>query len=86
MAESITKRRKLALALFFFLLLGPAARGQDLAESEKRLTKFTLDNALMFLALERQEASVLSFHTYACYGYSPFCAWPDQTSGLSGDL
>ncbi|NIP25555.1 MAG: insulinase family protein, partial [Phycisphaerae bacterium] len=41
---------------------------QHLAEFEQRMTKFTLDNGLKFLVLERHEAPVVSFHTYADVG------------------
>ncbi|MBI3951211.1 MAG: insulinase family protein [Acidobacteria bacterium] len=44
------------------------ARAQSLADLEKRLTKFTLNNGLTFLVLERHEAPVVSFHTYADVG------------------
>jgi predicted Zn-dependent peptidase len=66
------------LALFVLLVLGPAAWGQDLAEFEKRLTRFTLDNGLTFLVLERREVPVVSFHTYADVGAV------DEVKGITG--
>jgi predicted Zn-dependent peptidase len=69
MAHSVVKRTgPAAVALLVLLLLGPAATGQDFAGFEKRLTKFTLDNGLTFLVLERHEVPVVSFHTYADVG------------------
>jgi predicted Zn-dependent peptidase len=66
------------LALFILLVLGPAAMGQDLAAFEKRLTKFTLDNGLTFIVLERHEVPVVSFHTYADVGAV------DEVKGITG--
>lgn len=78
MADRIERRMGPALILFVFLVLGPAALGQDLAQFEKRLTKFTLDNGLTFLVLERHEAPVVSFHTYADVGAV------DEVKGITG--
>jgi predicted Zn-dependent peptidase len=55
----------------------PAA-AQDLAAFEKRMTEFTLDNGLKFLVLERHEAPVVSFHTYADVGAV------DEVRGITG--
>jgi len=54
------------------------AGAQDLAQFEKRLTEFTLDNGLTFLVLERHEAPVVSFHTYADVGAV------DEVRGITG--
>jgi predicted Zn-dependent peptidase len=43
-------------------------RAQDVAEFEQQMTEFTLDNGLKFLVLERHQAPVVSFHTYADVG------------------
>jgi predicted Zn-dependent peptidase len=51
---------------------------QDLAEFEKRMTKFTLANGLKFLVLERHEVPVVSFHTYADVGSV------DEVKGITG--
>jgi predicted Zn-dependent peptidase len=45
-----------------------AAPAQNLAEFEKSITEFTLDNGLHFIVLERHEAPVVSFQTYADVG------------------
>ncbi|MHC4365727.1 MAG: M16 family metallopeptidase [Planctomycetota bacterium] len=54
------------------------AQAQELAEFEKRMTKFTLGNGLKFLVLERHEAPVVSFHIYADVGCS------DEVKGITG--
>ena len=54
------------------------AGAQDLAQFEKRLTEFTLDNGLTFLVLQRHEAPVVSFHTYADVGAV------DEVRGITG--
>jgi len=54
------------------------AIAQDLAAFEKRMTEFTLDNGLKFLVLERHEAPVVSFHTYADVGAV------DEVRGITG--
>ena len=51
---------------------------QDLAAFEKRMTEFTLANGLKFLVLERHEAPVVSFHTYADVGAA------DEVRGITG--
>lgn len=57
----------------------PTSTGaQDLAAFEKRMTEFTLDNGLKFLVLERHEAPVISFHTYADVGAV------DEVKGITG--
>jgi predicted Zn-dependent peptidase len=63
--------------LSFALASGPLA-AQDLAQFEKRMTEFTLDNGLKFLVLERHEAPVVSFHTYADVGSV------DEVKGITG--
>lgn len=55
-----------------------SAGAQDLAAFEKRITEFTLDNGLKFLVLERHEAPVISFHTYADVGAV------DEVKGITG--
>jgi len=55
-----------------------SVNAQDLAQFEKRMTKFTLDNGLTFLVLERHEAPVVSFHTYADVGAA------DEVRGITG--
>ena len=68
-----------ALLLFVMAVVGPkSAEAQDLAEFEKRMTEFTLDNGLKFLVLERHEAPVVSFHIYADVGAV------DEVKGITG--
>lgn len=68
-----------ALLLFVMTAVAPkSAKAQDLAEFEKRMTEFTLDNGLKFLVLERHEAPVVSFHTYADVGAV------DEVKGITG--
>lgn len=77
MRHSIGKHIGPAVALLV-LFIGPAATGQDLAGFEKRLTKFSLDNGLTFLVLERHEVPIVSFHTYADVGSV------DEVKGITG--
>src|SRR5580658_4795683 len=51
---------------------------QSLQEFEKKVTEFTLPNGMRFLIIERHEAPVVSFHTYANVGSV------DDPSGESG--
>jgi predicted Zn-dependent peptidase len=51
---------------------------QSLQEFEKKVTEFTLSNGMRFLIIERHEAPVVSFHTYANVGSV------DDPSGESG--
>ena len=56
--------------LFLAQVIGLAgsAGAQDLAEFEKRVTEFTLPNGLHFIVLERHEAPVAAFLTFANVG------------------
>jgi predicted Zn-dependent peptidase len=57
------------MRLSLLLLLVPAlVAGQSLQDFEKKVTEFTLANGLHFLIVERHEAPVVSFHTYANVG------------------
>jgi predicted Zn-dependent peptidase len=68
-----------ALLIFVMATVTPkSAEAQDLAEFEKRMTEFKLDNGLKFLVLERHEAPVVSFHTYADVGAV------DEVKGITG--
>ncbi|MFQ6114830.1 MAG: M16 family metallopeptidase [bacterium] len=64
-----------AFLLFIFVSLSLA---QNLEEFEKKVTEFTLDNGLHFIVLERHEAPVVSFHTYADVGSV------DEVKGITG--
>jgi predicted Zn-dependent peptidase len=55
-------------AVLFALTLGINAQAQNLAEFEKKVTEFTLDNGLKFIVVERHEAPVTYFLTYADVG------------------
>jgi len=80
MRQKILKRQVNVICVVI-LLLALASRpvaAQDLAAFEKRMTEFTLDNGLKFLVLERHEAPVVSFHTYADVGAV------DEVRGITG--
>ncbi|HEY6339926.1 MAG TPA: pitrilysin family protein [Bryobacteraceae bacterium] len=62
----------------FALLLPGLLAAQSLQDFEKKVTRFTLPNGLTVLVLERHEAPVVSFHTYANVGSV------DDPSGRTG--
>jgi len=73
MKDIIVKRRTdvvwtVLLFCAVVAVIPKAVNAQDLAAFEKRMTEFTLGNGLKFLVLERHEAPVVSFHTYADVG------------------
>jgi predicted Zn-dependent peptidase len=70
----------LFVALWIWAGLGPlVSSSQDLLQQfEDRVTTFTLDNGLTFVVIERPEAPVVSFHTYADVGSV------DEPSGATG--
>ncbi len=83
MKQAAQKQSKAIFAAVVLLLaVAPItprpAQGQDLSEFERRMTKFTLDNGLKFLVLERHVAPVVSFHTYADVGSV------DEVKGITG--
>lgn len=65
-------RRALTLAVAVGLVVGcaaPSARAQSLLERvEPSVTTFTLANGLTFIIVERREAPVVTFYTYADVG------------------
>ena len=64
-------RRLIALVAVLSLFFVPALQAQDnglLREFEQKVTSFTLDNGLTFVVVERPDAPVVSFHTYADVG------------------
>lgn len=68
-----------AVLLIAMAVVAPElAVAQNLAEFESRMTKFTLENGLKFLVLERHEAPVVSYHTYADVGAV------DEVKGITG--
>jgi predicted Zn-dependent peptidase len=83
MKQAILKSAVIHLGMVVLLcvvlgLIPMAAKAQDLAEFEKRMTEFTLDNGLKFLVLERRAAPVVSFHIYADVGSV------DEVEGITG--
>jgi predicted Zn-dependent peptidase len=69
----------LAAVLVTLSVLSPTlVRAQDVTEFEQRMTEFTLDNGLKFLILQRHQAPVVSFHTYADVGAV------DEVLGITG--
>ena len=61
--------RVLGAVLLFALCAVPPALGQDLLQKfEEKTTTFTLDNGLDFVIIERHDAPVASFATYADVG------------------
>jgi predicted Zn-dependent peptidase len=68
----------MVLLLAMVPIVSRPAKAQDLAEFEKHITIFTLDNGLKFIVLERHEAPVVSFHTYANVGSV------DEVKGITG--
>ncbi len=67
-----------AVALAFALVVGLAARGQDLAGFEKRTTVKVLPNGLTLIVCERPEAPVFSYYTLVDAGSA------DDPQGGSG--
>src|SRR5574341_1208471 len=59
-------------------LLAQFSAAQNLAEFEKRVTEFTLESGLQFIVVERHEAPVVSFFTYADVG------GVDEVKGITG--
>ena len=59
---------RLWLIALAVMALGRAGQAQDLAAFEKTVTEFTLENGLTFIVVERHEAPVVSFMTYADVG------------------
>jgi predicted Zn-dependent peptidase len=67
------------LLLFVSPLIIPVSTdAQKVADFEKKMTEFTLNNGLKFLVFERHEAPVVSFHTYANVG------GVDEVTGITG--
>ncbi|WP_440999489.1 M16 family metallopeptidase [Fodinibius sp. SL11] len=58
----------LTAVLLGFYLATPPVNAQSLDEFEEKVTKFTLDNGLTFIIIERPVAPVVSFATYVNVG------------------
>jgi predicted Zn-dependent peptidase len=70
--------RALLLGALLLALAAPAAAQPLLAQFEPLVTEFTLDNGMTFIVVERREAPVVSFFTYADVGSV------DEPSGQTG--
>lgn len=68
--------RFFGISLFFLSI--PLAYSQNLAEFEKRVTEFTLDNGLHFIVVENHEVPVVTMFTYANVGSV------DEVKGITG--
>lgn len=66
------------LVLVFALFSSVSLWAQNLAEFEKRVTGFTLPNGMKFIVVERHEAPVVSFMTFADVGGA------NETKGITG--
>ena len=77
MKQEIILRKPLILVLILGLSVSWSF-GQNLEDFEKKVTEFTLDNGLQFIVVERHEAPVASFHTYADVGSV------DEVKGITG--
>ncbi len=73
------------LVVFFLILacmlpvyMAPAQEQDLLARFEERVTEFTLDNGLRFIVIERHDAPVATFYTYADVGSV------DEVKGITG--
>lgn len=62
----------------FALFFGQLVLAQNLKEFEKKVTEFSLDNGMKFIVIERHEAPVFSFLTYADVGSV------DEIKGITG--
>lgn len=62
-----TKNVLIVMGLLFAIASNTAS-AQNLAEFEKKVTEFTLDNGLKFIIIERHEAPVVSFYTHVNVG------------------
>ena len=60
--------RLLLSSILLSVMIGHQASAQNLAEFEKKVTEFTLDNGLHFIIIERHEAPVASFYTHVNVG------------------
>ena len=67
---TLLRRSALAAALLLAAPLAPEAQTADelLAQIEPSVTEFTLDNGMTFIVVQRTEAPVVSFFTYADVG------------------
>ncbi|MHC4842547.1 MAG: M16 family metallopeptidase, partial [Planctomycetota bacterium] len=82
MKRIINYFKNLQILIFLSLIMTSfifnTVSAQDLSEFEERMTEFALENGITFLVLERHEAPVVSFHTYADVGAV------DEITGMTG--
>jgi len=72
------KRKAIFILLFIFFFITCLVFSQNLAEFEKSVTEFTLKNGMKFIIVEKHEAPVISFLTYADVGAV------DEVRGITG--
>jgi predicted Zn-dependent peptidase len=70
--------RTTAICLLLCLTALPAMAQETFASVQNRVTEFTLNNGLKFLVLERRQAPVVSFYTYADVGSA------QEVKGITG--
>ncbi|WP_228702773.1 M16 family metallopeptidase [Salisaeta longa] len=69
MLSRFSKMARCCGLLLLILCLAPAAHAQSMMDQfADDVTTFTLDNGLTFVVIERHDAPVVSFHTYADVG------------------
>jgi len=73
-----TRFQASAVCLAAFLTALPAMAQETFASVQGRVTEFTLNNGLRFLVLERRQAPVVSFYTYADVGSA------QEVKGITG--
>jgi len=74
----ITKLVRVLSVIAFLCVLAAPVFSQNLADFEKKVTAFKLDNGLQFIIVQRHEAPVVSFFTYANVGSV------NDASGMTG--
>ena len=75
-ANRLVLKSVLLILMAGSLVISPCA--QSLERFEEKVTRFTLKNGLKFIVLERHQAPVVSFHTYADVGSV------DEVTGITG--
>lgn len=70
--------KKTLWILFALTVVTSSVFAQNLADFEKKVTEFTLDNGMHFIVIEKHEAPVVSFYTYANVGSV------DEDTGITG--
>ncbi|MFQ5928126.1 MAG: M16 family metallopeptidase [Acidobacteriota bacterium] len=81
MDRAVPRRDVLWAAFLTWVAVGvtpTSVEAQNLADFERKVTEFQLENGLKFLVVERHKAPVVSFHTYADVGSV------DEVKGITG--